>query len=285
MIQTVKGKKTYNALGGRAQFTAETRNGRLYIITSSGKEYQVTESLVKAVANRYKESLPDKKHNASNYGYPAWPNCPNFILSPYVARLIMITEPKSECDAVLAGLTRGRSPKKMKPDDFIRTMQYRTGVTAVGPSALRGQGKGVLRATQIFLGRINLTRLSVSTKEEYADWLNKETNALLDNLPIKNRPWGAARKAINLFMRDALYNQYLNDHFGLGKLEQWMEVPLDRAVAKGLKKHDGHLPQWPGLKHLTPSISSQFQDFAAIHADRKKIERVHLDIYLWLENR
>jgi hypothetical protein len=88
LFETVKGKKTYNTLGGRSQFTAETRNGRLYIITSSGKEHHVTESLAKAVANRYEKSLPHKKHLASNYVDPAWPNCPNRILSPYVARLI-----------------------------------------------------------------------------------------------------------------------------------------------------------------------------------------------------
>jgi hypothetical protein len=31
------------------------------------------------------------------------------------------------------------------------------------------------------------------------------TESLIDHLPPKGRPWGAARKAINLFLRDALY--------------------------------------------------------------------------------
>jgi hypothetical protein len=166
-------------------------------------------------------------------------------------------------------------------------MQRRTGVTAVGPSALRGQGRGVLRATQQYLGQLDLSRIPMSSQAEYAGWLNETTQSLLDTLPIKNRPWGAARKALNLFMRDVLYNQYLSRHFRFEKLEAWLEVPLDRAVAKGLRHHAGHgnLPQWPGLKSLVQDVSESFQGFAAKHAQKQRIERVHLDVYLWLENR
>ena len=37
---------------------------------------------------------------------------------------------------------------------------------------------------------------------------------------------GAARKAINLFLRDALYNRYLNRRFALSWIQAWIEVPL-----------------------------------------------------------
>ena len=175
----------------------------------------------------------------------------------------------------------------MKPDDFIATMQRRTSVTAVGPSALRRQGKGVLKATQTYLGQLDLSRTPMSCHDKYLHWLDKQTESLLDALPIRNRPWGAARKALNLFMRDVLYNQYLNGHFGFSKLEACLEIPLDRAVATGLKGRAGHgrLPQWPGLKNLKPNTSKKFQDFASEYARRKRIEKVHLDVYLWLENR
>jgi hypothetical protein len=175
----------------------------------------------------------------------------------------------------------------MKTTEFIETMQRRTGVTAVGPSALRGQGKGVLKVSQEYLGTIDLSRISISTRNKYIAWLDKHTNALLEKLPIRNRPWGAARKALNLFMRDTLYNQYLNDHYRIDKLEAWMEVPLDRAVAKGLKQHAGRgrLPHWPGLKNLKPDVSAIFQEYATEYAMTKSVTRVHLDIYLWMENR
>lgn len=175
----------------------------------------------------------------------------------------------------------------MKPDDFIETMQRRTGVTAVGPSALRGQGKGVLKAAQSYLGSIDLSKITTATPEEYIHWLDNHTDTLLNKFPIRNKPWGAARKALNLFMRDTLYNQYLKDHYGIGKIETLLEVPLDSAVAKGLKRHAGHgkLPHWPGLKRLKVDISKTFQDFAAEYTKQQGIARVHLDVYLWLENR
>lgn len=92
---------------------------------------------------------------------------------------------------------------------------------------------------------------------------------------------------MNLFLRDALYNQYLSRRFGIGKIEAWLEVPLDSAVARGLKAEAGRggLPQWPGLKNLTPEVSDMFQTFALAYAHTVKITPVHLDMYLWLENR
>ena len=84
-----------------------------------------------------------------------------------------------------------------------------------------------------------------------------------------------------------MYNRYLSKHFHFQKVESWLEVPLDSAVAKGLKRKAGRggLPQWPGLKHLRPDVSDTFQEFASQVARQHDIARVHLDVYLWLENR
>jgi hypothetical protein len=175
----------------------------------------------------------------------------------------------------------------MNRDDFIETLRRRAGLTAVGPSALRGQGKGVLHATQEFLMNLDLSRIQKTNARRYRSWLDRRTESLLDSLHLKKGPWGAARKALNLFMRDIFYNRYLNRRYGLTKIGAWLEVPLDSAVAKGLKRHAGrgNLPQWPGLKNLTPEVSDQFQGFAREHARKKRLHRVHLDIYLWPENR
>ena len=175
----------------------------------------------------------------------------------------------------------------MKSKGFIKTLQRKVAFTAIGPSALRGQGKGVLRASQDFLADIPLTRVPKSSPKKFYLWLDRQTELLLDVLPIKNRPWGAARKAINLFLRDALYNQYLNKEFQLQLIETWLEIPLDRAVAKGLKSQSnrGELPRWPGLKNLKPNISDSFQLFASKKANLKNLARIHLDMYLWLDNR
>ena len=175
----------------------------------------------------------------------------------------------------------------MKPPDFIPTMKRRMAVAAIGPSSLRGQGRGVLKASQDFLTAIPLARIPKTSVTRVQAWLDLQTERLLDMLPLRNRPWGAARKALNLFLRDALYNQYLSRRFGLSQIEKWLEVPLDSLVAKGLIEEAGPdaLPRWPGLKHLEPATSAQFQAVALRHANARKISRVHLDIYLWLENR
>ena len=175
----------------------------------------------------------------------------------------------------------------MKPNDFIKTLRRKVAFTAIGPSALRGQGKGVLRASQDFLAQMSLARVPKSSSKRFQHWLDRQTELLLDSLPIKNRPWGAARKAINLFLRDALYNQYLSKQFKLQSTESWLEVPLDSAVAKGLKLQSNRdeFPRWPELKNLEPNVNEGFQVFASKRANLKKVARVHLDMYLWLDNR
>lgn len=175
----------------------------------------------------------------------------------------------------------------MRPTTFLSTVQHKVAVTAVGPSALRSQGEGVLGAAQGFLASMSLARIPKSREARFRDWLDRQTEALLGRLPIEGRPWRAARKAINLFLRDTLYNLYLNRAFLIEKIEPWLEVPLDSAVARGLRSRAGRgvLPRWPGLKHLRSGVSEVFQSFASEQADTFGIERVHLDMYLWLENR
>ena len=173
----------------------------------------------------------------------------------------------------------------MKPKSFILKVQHKVAVSAVGPSAMRGQGKGVVKASREFLKSLPLAQIPKSSEARFQGWLDRQTEALLDELPIKGRPWGAARKAINLFLRDSLYSKYLSHRFGIGKLESWLEIPLDSVVARGLKAEAGRggLPQWPGLKKLKPETSQCFQSFASKYARTLKIKRVHLDIYLWLQ--
>jgi len=175
----------------------------------------------------------------------------------------------------------------MKTKDFIITLHRKVAFSAIGPSALRGQGKGVLRASQDFLAQMSLARVPKTSIKRFQLWLDSQTELLLDSLPIKNRPWGVARKAINLFLRDSLYNKYLSRQFKLRSIETWLEIILDSAVAKGLKlrSNRGALPRWPGLKNLKPKVSEDFQVFASKQANLKGIARVHLDMYLWLANR
>lgn len=170
--------------------------------------------------------------------------------------------------------------------DFLSTMQRLCAREAVGVTALRGQAPGTLRTTHAFLDVLDLSKVP-KNRTAYVAWLDKMTSKLVERLPGSARPWGTARKALNLFMRTSLYNRYMNKAYHLDQSEIWMEIALDSAVAHGLKQNAGRgaLPPWPGLKKLTKSVSEKFQAVAQQMADQRRIAKVHLDMYLWLENR
>jgi hypothetical protein len=175
--------------------------------------------------------------------------------------------------------------ENMNKTEFLKTMQKKVSVSAVGPSALRSQGKGVLAATQEILSEIDLSAIPMGKQEDFNNWLDRQTGIILNAMPIKEKPWGAGRKALNLFLRDSLNNRYLCDEYEISKIENWLEIPLDSVVAKGLKEKDKNLPRWTGLKYLKKEISDLFQKTALRISEKDKIARVHLDMILWLENR
>lgn len=175
-----------------------------------------------------------------------------------------------------------------KDDDFYRDMQRYIAVTAIGPSALRNQGsKGVIRAAQKYLATVDLGVFRAEDEATFLRTLDKETEKLRRTLPREAQNWGAARKALNLFLRDICYNRFLCKRHRLIQTEEWMEIPLDSLIAASLKRKGtrGHLPSWPGLNGLTPEVSLKFQEFAKQIALAQGISRVHLDMRLWTEER
>jgi hypothetical protein len=177
--------------------------------------------------------------------------------------------------------------------DRVRTVflalmqQYLT--TCIGPSTLRNQGaKNVIRAARQYLGlNLDLTRLSVSNEEEFLRVLDEMTVELVDRFPKPARHWGAARKAINIFLREVCYNRFLAEAYVLKRLEEWLEIPVDKLVAGALRRLDSakRLPQWQGIKASTPEINQRYQQFAREIAVEKGLSRAALDMHLWLHER
>lgn len=170
---------------------------------------------------------------------------------------------------------------------LIDAIRERVAVIAIGPSTARGQGvSGVVRAAQRFLSSLPLAQFVASDGQNFRSELDKATEELKNCFPAGAQSWGLARKCLNIFLRDAFYTYYLREHFGLAAAEHWYEVPLDSIVAKGLQCHSSvKLPRWLGVKHLTPELSELYQQAALEMCIQKKLARVHLDTYLWVEGR
>lgn len=175
-----------------------------------------------------------------------------------------------------------------KPDSFCADMQRYIATTTIGPSALRNQGSpGVIEKAQLFLAALDVGMFVVKDERSFLSVLDSATADLQHRLPADSQHWGAARKALNLFLRDVCYNRFISLRHPLAVLEPWLEIPLDNLVATALKRRAGRggLPSWPGLKRLTPAVSQKFQSTARDWADAEGISRVHLDMRIWLRER
>jgi hypothetical protein len=168
---------------------------------------------------------------------------------------------------------------------FLKMVQTRAASVAIGANTLRNQGaSNVVSNTREFLKRLDLRHFSAKAKTalSFQNALDQETKKLRNALPVGARHWGAARKALNIFLRDVFYNYYLRDEYGFGKLEPWLELPLDKDAARGLRKDskgiDKQLPRWLGVKYLKSDISKVYQDAAKHVAQRRQLARVHLDL-------
>ena len=170
--------------------------------------------------------------------------------------------------------------------DFIRLIQVQVAELAIGASTLRNQGgSGLIASARAFFKSIDLAGLGSLTSEGFSNFLDKATDDLKNQFPEGARNWGAARKAINLFLRDAFYNRYLFDHYKLAPIEQFLEVPLDRDVATNLcalaTQYGKSLPKWESIKMLDSDDSCMYQEVASKYAKEKNLARVHLDLLFW----
>jgi hypothetical protein len=169
----------------------------------------------------------------------------------------------------------------------IHWLLKRTAELAANSSTLRGRPPGTIKATRKFLKRIKPKRFVVQSEKMFQARLNATTKRLLTHFPKKAKnDWGAARKVLNIFLRDVLYGRDLCNHFKFEKIEKWLEVPLDGDVAKGLlkaakKRRLSQLDQWPKIRGLTSEISCQYQKAAKEIAAQEKIAAVDLDLIFW----
>jgi len=135
-----------------------------------------------------------------------------------------------------------------------------------------------------FLRNLELSRFSSLSEGRFSKVLEEHTLRLAEQFPVGGHGnWGAARKALNIFLRDVIYCRPLCDHYKLAYLEHQLELPLDSNCYEGLlvDADDGAVPSWPGVKALNSAISDELQNVASTIAQRWGVPRVHLDVKYW----
>jgi len=178
---------------------------------------------------------------------------------------------------------------RLNKDDFLKVVQEFVSVDSIPSSALRGQKKGTIGEAREFCASIDLSELSsLDEEEEFRAKLDEMTRALLKKMGLTDKGWGVARKGINLFLRNALYNHYLREEYNLSRVERCFESPIDGVVAGVLREkcEECELPRWPYLKNLSKEVHEEYQRcIRTIAKDSEDMLPVHVDAYLWTRMR
>jgi hypothetical protein len=167
---------------------------------------------------------------------------------------------------------------------LIKALRYRIANTSIDAATARNMGpKGTVSAARNYLAGLNLMNFKKKNIKAFRRSLNRATIRFIKFLPQGSKHWGSARKFLNIFLRNTVYNRFLCRHYDLNCIKQWLEVPLDSHVAKGLitEVDSKLLPRWKTVIGLDQRISQLYQDFALKVAKKKGIHRVDLDLLYW----
>lgn len=160
---------------------------------------------------------------------------------------------------------------------------------SVGTSALRNQvRKGGIGAVHAFLGGLRPRELrALRSRKAFLRWLDARTSELELKVGASHGlQWGSARKALNLWLRDIVYNHHFRSAYGLDRLEPWLEVPLDSHTAAFIRREsEADLPNWTTIVAVTPDFSRCYQEAASEIVRTPRFAHfghpVHLDLAAW----
>ena len=169
----------------------------------------------------------------------------------------------------------------------IKTIQNRIANTSIGSSALRNQGaKGVIPKAREYCKEINMNDFLDVSESNFNDLLNEHTKCLERKLPKGAQNWGAARKALSVFLEAAFYDKFLSKEYHFDRIEKFLELPADKYVYEGLKKYKAVVPGFPkggpkAIKYQDSTYIDEIQAYASLVAKHNKTSRIFLDLEFW----
>jgi hypothetical protein len=183
----------------------------------------------------------------------------------------------------------------MSEQEFLSKIKRRLSQIAIGAPALRNQGApGIVLTARSYCEALELDDFfkALPSEKEYLVYLDRHTIQLSGRFSVQGN-WGAARKALNLFFRELVYNKFIADHYRLptslpafNHQIQYLEVPLDLDVATGIFENSNPKPpKWDRIKRLNKEISAHYQQMASTIAAREGIAKIHLDLEYWRKNK
>lgn len=167
---------------------------------------------------------------------------------------------------------------------YLSEIQRRVANVTIGNTTLRNQGAGSAKIARNYLSNLPLTKFSeISEAEQFNLLLDEFTNDL--KAKLSNQSWGAARKALNIFLFECCMNKYISNNYDLDKIFEFLEVPLDNPNGKRLKneaKKLGIKLRWVNIKKLEREDNAKIQDYASILAKNEyNCPRAYLDVLFW----
>ncbi|MFA5839856.1 MAG: hypothetical protein WC890_04275 [Candidatus Margulisiibacteriota bacterium] len=168
----------------------------------------------------------------------------------------------------------------------IANIKKRIANIIINSASIRNQGSsGIIEATRSYLYEIDLNDFNKTTELAFINILDKHTENILARFPTpKNgkKSWGAARKAINLFLEEASYNRFLWKEYHMENFISFLEVPVDKIVAGKINKGiEIELPTFISIKEFDSEKNRQYQKAASAIAKSKGVYRVYLDLEYW----
>jgi putative transcriptional regulator len=182
----------------------------------------------------------------------------------------------------------------------VNRIQKRVADISITTSVVWGIGfKGALAVSRKFVAELDLSELGQARDEHaFIAMLDKKTGELQLRLQEQRgrqasarstdaKLWGSARKVLNVFLCEAYFNRVLEPFYGLRKLANWFEIPLDKQTVSAVRRKAEQFglqgpPPFPGIKWLDRETSLKYQALAREIATEMLLPaRIYFEVVTW----